>query len=143
MYLLYIHVAAICVAVSTIIIADHEVFGWIFGEKEVLARDRMRGIHWTMWGALLTLIGTGFFMFLPTYEYLLTQPLFILKLLFVMVLVVNAVLIGNLMEVALTRPFATLSFKEKMRFFVSGAISTFSWASTIGLGLYLFYRPLF
>jgi hypothetical protein len=134
-----LHVLAVFCAVFAIAVADHEVFGWILGRKQTLSRTKMHYVHWAVWGTLLTLIGSGILLFLPRYDYLLRQPLFDTKLLFVCVLVMNAVVIGNLMEMTLTYPYASVPFKEKLPLLVSGAVSSISWSSVILIGLYLFY----
>lgn len=137
--MLNVHITAIFFAVAIILLADHEAFSWVRGKKETLSSSRTRALHALTWSALVVLITTGIVMFWPMRDYLLRQPLFIIKLLFVAVLIVNAVLIGRHMHVALTRPFVSLSTQEKIPLLLSGFISTFSWISVIILGLYLFY----
>jgi hypothetical protein len=139
MSLLNIHITAIFFAVGVLLLADHEALDWMRGKKQTLSLRRMKILHYLMWAALLSLIATGVFLFLPMFSYLIAKSLFIIKLLFVAILVVNAVLIGNLMHLALTRTFSSLTLEEKLSLLVSGAVSTLSWASVIGIGLYLFY----
>jgi hypothetical protein len=139
MSLLNLHIASIFCAVGVILLADHEAFLWMRGKKQVLSVSRMKLLHYAMWAVLLALITTGTLLFLPRYDYLLSQPLFVIKLLFVAILVVNAILIGNLMHVATKQSFASLSQNQKLELFMSGTISVFSWASVTAIGLYLFY----
>jgi len=133
-----IHIFAMLFSVGIIFLADKEAFAWVLGKKPLLPDKRVHLYHYLMWAGLLSLIVSGFFMFLPNAEYLLTEPLFIIKMLFVATLVCNAILIGRLTEIALTRTFASLSWGELMPLFVVGAVSAFSWASTILIAFYFF-----
>jgi Na+-transporting NADH:ubiquinone oxidoreductase subunit NqrD len=139
MSLLTIHIASIFLAVAILLLADIQAFSWIHGKKQTLHPSSLKVLHYSMWVALLLLIVTGTLMFLPQYHYLLSKPLFVIKLLFVGMLVTNAVLIGNLMHVAIEKTFASLSKEEKLSLYASGAISTFAWFCVISIGLYLFY----
>lgn len=139
MTLLNLHIGSIFFAGVVLLFADHDAFDWVRGKKQTLSHTRMVTLHYLMWAALLSLITTGILLFLPRASYLLHNPLFIIKLLFVAILVLNAILIGNLMHVAPTRSFSTLTLEEKLELYASGAISSFGWASTVAIGLYLFY----
>ena len=138
MSLLTFHIGATFFSVGMILLADKEAFAWMRGTKSTLHAKRMLLYHRLMWVGLLSLIFSGFLMFLPMSAYLLSQPLFIMKLLFVGILVVNAVLIGRLMHIAPNHTYASLTWKDKMPLFTSGAISVFSWAGAIAIALYLF-----
>lgn len=139
MSLINLHIASIFCAVGVLLFADHEVFGWLRGKKQTLSALRMKVLHYGMWAVLSALIITGTLLFLPMYTNLLSSPLFVIKLLFVAILVVNAILIGNLMHAATRQSFASLSQNQKLALLMSGAISVFSWVSVIAIGLYLFY----
>jgi hypothetical protein len=133
-----LHLFSMLFSVGVIFFADKEAFAWFSGARPTLSRARVRALHVLMWAGLLSLIGSGFLMFLPMASYLLSQPLFIIKLLFVAILVVNAVLIGRLMETALTRPRAEVSFSELLPLATSGAVSFLSWAAAILIAFYIF-----
>ncbi len=139
MTLLNVHIASIFFAGAVLLFADHDAFDWVLGKKQTLSHARMVLLHYLMWAALLSLIISGTLLFLPQASYLLHTPLFVIKLLFVAILVLNAILIGNLMHVAPKRPFSSLSLEEKLELYASGAISSFGWVSTVAIGLYLFY----
>ncbi len=139
MTLLNLHIVSIFFAGAVLLFADHDAFDWVRGKKQTLSRARMLTLHYLMWAALLSLITTGTLLLLPRASYLLAQPLFIIKLLFVAILVLNAILIGNLMHVAPKRSFSTLMLEEKLELLASGAISSFGWVSALAIGLYLFY----
>lgn len=132
------HIAFVLFSVGVIFLADKEGFAWIRGKKETLDPKRLRILHILTWTGLLLLIASGITLFLPRASFLLKEPFFIMKMLFVAVLIVNAFLIGRLMHVATVRPFRSLQLKEKIQLFASGAISTVSWAGAILAALYLF-----
>lgn len=133
-----VHVALVFVAFGVIFFADHEVFGWVRGTKPTLSPSRMRYIHHATWATLLSLIATGTLLLLPQASDLLSQPLFIMKLLFVAILIVNAILIGRLVPLTLTRTFASLTWEERLPLFTSGAVSVFSWVSIVIIALAVF-----
>jgi len=136
--MLTLHITFVCLSVIVILLADKEGFAWITGKKETLDGKRLRLYHNLTWTGLLLIITTGFFLFLPLASFLLTQPLFIVKMLFVAILVVNAFLIGRLMHTATLRPFRMLSRPEKIELFMSGVIYTVSWTGAILVAFYLF-----
>ncbi len=134
-----IHTFAVGFVIALIALADKEAFAWVRGKKQVLDKSLLHNIHVLTWMALLTLTITGAILFYPRWDYLLTQPLFLIKLLFVAVLFVNAILIGRLMEAATHRPFAELRWSEKLQLLASGGISFMAWLGALVLGLILFY----
>jgi hypothetical protein len=138
MSLVYVHIGLMIFCVGIIFLADKEGFAWVRGKKETLNPSRLRGLHYLMWIGLLSLIGTGIWMALPMYRYLLAEPLFIIKLLFVGILIANAILIGRLMHVATRKPFRELSWDERMPLFTSGVVSAFSWSFAIAIAFYIF-----
>jgi uncharacterized membrane protein len=138
MPLLSIHIGATIFSLGMIALADKEAFAWMRGTKPMLGRRRMRLYHALMWAGLVALITSGILLFLPMGTYLLSQSLFIIKLFFVAILVVNAILIGRLMHIALTRSYASLTWQEKAPLFTSGAVSVFSWTGALAIALYLF-----
>jgi hypothetical protein len=133
-----VHILSLVFSLGLIVFADKQAFAWIRGKKLTLNAVLMRRVHLLMWAGLLLLAGSGLLLFLPMASYLLSQPLFIVKMFFVAILFVNAVLIGRLMEVATLRPFGSLSWVETLPLFVSGAVSTFSWACAIIIAFYFF-----
>jgi len=132
-----IHVLCMVFSIGVIFFADKDAFAWLRGTKPLLDRARMYRTHLLMWGGLLALMGTGVTLFLPRATYLLSQPLFIIKILFVAILFVNAVVIGRLVDVAVTRPYASLTVSEKLPLLVSGAVSVLGWTSVILIAFYL------
>lgn len=83
------------------------------------------------------MITTGLIMFWPMHTFLLTEGVFQLKMMFVAILIINSFAIGKLIRVATTRPFATLSTREKIPLFVSGGLSTIAWIGAATLAFFL------
>lgn len=138
--LVLIHIGSLFLAAAGILFADHSAFNWIRGKTGAIGRAALFITHWVVTIALLSLVYTGLFLFWPQREYLLHQPLFLLKMVFVAALLINAIAIERLMHVAEAQPFASLTTGKKVRLFLSGAVSTLSWigAGLIGLALFVF-----
>ncbi|MFZ2719729.1 MAG: hypothetical protein WAZ27_02545, partial [Minisyncoccia bacterium] len=94
--------------------------------------------HRLIWLGLFSLIGSGLYLFWPMRLYLLANLLFDIKLLFVAILIVNAILIGRLMSIALTKSFEELTTHEKASLITSGTVSTFSWFCVAAIALWIF-----
>ena len=83
------------------------------------------------------MIITGLFLFYPMREFLLSRPQFYIKMGFVLALCINSVAIGYFSKIPTKKTFASLSNKEKLPLFISGALSTISWIGAALAGLYL------
>lgn len=133
-----LHIFSLLFSIGVILVADKQAFSWFQGTRLTLDERIMRKIHIAMWIGLVSLMATGFFLFYPLREYLFTQPLFIIKLLFVAILVTNGVLIGRTIAIAEKRSFASLTDREKLPLVLSGVLSAFAWAGAILVALVLF-----
>jgi hypothetical protein len=133
-----LHIFAALFSFSVVFAADKEALSWMRGKKQTLQVKRLRTFHILTWCGLLALAFTGAILSYPMLSFLLSQPLFIMKLLFVATLFVNAVLIGKLSSVATERPFSNLSVHDRMRLMTSGAVSSFSWIAALILALLVF-----
>ncbi|MCE9644293.1 hypothetical protein K8Q93_03585 [Candidatus Parcubacteria bacterium] len=138
--ILPVHIGILCLTALAILLADHDAFTYFRGTKQVLDRKKTMLLHRLVWIGLLGMIATGFLLFWPTRDYLLSgqSPTFFKKMFFVAVLAVNALFIGRLMNVAFERSFAALSKNEKFWLFASGAISTICWLSAAACAFYIF-----
>jgi hypothetical protein len=130
-YVLPLHITFAVGAVLVVVIADFHAFLWVLGRLSVLAESRMRVLHDLVYAALAGLLTSGVLMFWPLSEYLLTESAFIVKMLFVLALVINSVLISRHMHLAFVRPFASLSYAERIPLFVSAIVSTTSWVGAL------------
>lgn len=129
-----IHLFALCVTAIFIIIADHDGFRYITGKAETLNPKRVRFLHWAVMLGLGTMIATGATLLADETGWL-GEPIFQVKMLMVLALVINAFLISKLSHVAFEKSFASLPLSKKLTLLVSGAVSFSCWvgAATIGL----------
>jgi small-conductance mechanosensitive channel len=80
---------------------------------------------------------TGFMIFWPMREFLLSRTQFYVKMAFVLTLFINSFVIGKLQVIATKRTFASLTPQEKVPLFLSGAVSTTCWILTIVAAFFL------
>ncbi|MBP6888900.1 MAG: hypothetical protein KBC21_04365 [Candidatus Pacebacteria bacterium] len=132
-----IHLLILAFTVWQIISADHFGIKWITGKVKVLDLSLVKKYHNRTWLGLVLMITTGVILFLPEREALLSKPQFIVKMGFVVALVINGFFIGFLQNIATTKTFASLTFKEKMSLIISGTVSTLSWLGATVAGLLL------
>ncbi len=135
--LLPLHLLTLGFIFWTIVHADHLAFNWIRGKVTILPKERIQKYHRNTWIGLVGMIATGFFLFLPMREFLLSQPQFYVKMAFIVTLIANGFVIGHLQRIALTKPFNQLTLKEKIPLFISGGISTLAWIGAALGGLFL------
>lgn len=133
-----IHVLAVLFSLIVVLIADKGAMAWMRGKEQLMSARRVRLLHALTWTGLGVLIVSGSLIAYPMLGYLLSQPLFIMKMLFVGVLVVNAILIGKLSAYAVREPFSQLTHHDRMRLITSGAVSSFSWVAIVIIALLFF-----
>jgi hypothetical protein len=139
MLLLYFHLVSMCAAVVLVFFADKQAFAWVIGKRQTLDKTPVRTLHLLTWIALLSLMVSGFFLLWPNNLHLLEDSFFIIKLVGVGLLFVNGIVIGRLIPIALTRTFASLTWKERMPLILSGLVSSASWASILAIAYILFW----
>ena len=136
--MLVLHILSFGFVLGVTAIADKEALMWLRGKKYTLEKKSLTTYHVLIWLGLITLIASGFYLFYPMRLFLLADLLFDVKLLFVGILVVNAIIIGRLMNLALTKPFQALTGSEKRALFLSGTISVFSWLAAAAIAILIF-----
>lgn len=134
--MLTVHITAVFFALIMLFFADKEAFSYMRGSKQTLDREFTESLHNATWVVLGILIVTGILLALPQWQILITNLLFIIKILFVGMLVTNAVIIGRLMPISFVRPWASLTEEEHMMLMLTGAISAFAWVGTITAALF-------
>lgn len=132
-----LHLLTLAFVGYNIIRADHLGFAWISGKVSVMNEKEVRKYHIRVWAGLLGMIATGFLMFLPMREYLLSRPQFYIKMAFVLTLVVNGFIIGHLQNLATTKRYKELTTREKLPLFISGAVSTIGWLGAATMAFFL------
>jgi len=136
--ILYAHITFLCLSGLGILVADKGAFAWLTHKRDTVSKTELFVSHWVVTIGLSGLVLTGLYLFWPMRDYLLAQPLFWLKMIFVLTLVVNSFFIEYLMHTAAHTPWRALSRRERVPFIVSGALSTLSWVGALGTALILF-----
>jgi len=132
------HILSLIFSGCVIVVADHDGFLWFRGKKETLNPSRLELLHQLTWIGLVLLIVTGFFLFYPARDFLLKNPAFIIKMIFVALLLGNGFVIGKLSHIAKTKSFASLQKGEKAKLLLSGVISATSWIGATIAAFFLF-----
>ncbi len=136
--LLYIHVGSVAIAIGAVLYADKIGFAWIRGSVATTNPQVVNWLHRTVSVALCCIVVSGLMLAWPAREYLLSQPLFLLKMLFVAGLVVNSFFIGKLKDISIHQPFSSVPESERRALFVSGAVSTVCWFGAITAAFFFF-----
>jgi uncharacterized membrane protein len=111
-----------------VVLADHQAFFWIRGKNAILDFKKLKKYHRRISLGLGLMILSGAGLFWPIHAILLYHnPFFTVKMICVVLLVINAFVIGSFMKVATSRTFSSLTLREKLPLFLSGAISTICW----------------
>ncbi len=130
------HLLFLGVAILAIAVADKKALAWMRGKVEVVSAKSLDLAHYLVWIGLSGLIVTGVIMATPMIEFLIKEPAFLIKMMFVGILITNGFLISSLMKVAYKKSFASLKANEKLLLLFSGAVSTISWATAITIGFF-------
>lgn len=132
-----VHLTLVLATAVLVIYSDKVGFSWVRGKVATLSKRKLEILHLAVGIGLTGILLTGGLMFLDRAEYLLSQPVFLAKMVFVASLVVNALFIGSLAKVASERSFASLTGKERIPLYISGGVSVLGWVSAITLGFIL------
>ena len=133
-----IHLLGLFFSIGVMLYADKQVVSWLRGKPELLDAKELHYTHLLMWLGLATMIASGIYMLIPQWSFLSQEPFFMMKMLFVAILITNGVLIGRLAPLATERTFASLTMKEKIPLFASGAISLIGWMGAFAMAKILF-----
>jgi hypothetical protein len=127
------HLAALAFSFIVIAIADHDGWRYFRGRTATLSPARLARLHTLAWVGLGGMVVTGMVLVIQ-HQRVLDDPLFPVKMLMVLALVINGALIGRLMKVATTTPFAALNMQQRLPLFLSGAVSVCCWIGATVLG---------
>lgn len=131
------HILAIIMTGAVVIYSDEQGLMWVLGKKETLDRRRLEILHTIVGVGISLIILTGGLIALPRISRFIHDPVFIIKMGFVLVLIVNAFFVGQLMHTASEKSFASLKKKERLPLSISGAVSVIGWLGAITCGLLL------
>lgn len=136
--MLTVHLIMLVCTVAVILYTDHLGFQYFRGIQRTLNPALVFRLHYVVWAGLLGMIATGAYMAYPAIDVLLAQPLFIAKMVFVLLLIINATAIGFLISVATRVPYSELTLVQKAPLLLSGAVSSLSWAGAVLVALFFF-----
>ena len=137
--ILYIHVGSLVVAFVGMLYADAQAWAWLRGRKDTLLHKHLLQAHHVVSYALSAIIVTGLILFWPMRTFLLSTPLFWLKMGFVSALVLNSFAIERLMHLPVRASFRSLTGRQKIPLYLSGAVSVACWLGAGVTALVLFY----
>ena len=132
------HLTILSLTVLVIIFTDINGLLWVLGKKEHLSEKLFTWLHRLVWFGLLGMIGSGLYMAYPYIGALSTETLFQGKMFFVLLLLINAVLIGKHMHITYSKSFKEITNKEKASLLISGFVSTGSWVGAFVLAKIFF-----
>lgn len=136
--ILYAHLTILALTALVIIFTDFNGLLWLLGKKKTLPKKLFMWLHRAVWVGLFGMIATGVAMSYTYISALSMNQLFQGKMFFVLLLLINAYLIGRHMELAFEKSFAELTKKEKTQLILSGLISTGSWVGAFIMAKLLF-----
>jgi hypothetical protein len=135
--LVTIHLTLIIVTGLAVLYSDEQAFLWLLGKKETLSRGLVQTLHTCVsWGLGSILISGGLLYFRAPVAYL-TNLTFLVKLGAILALIFNTYVIEKFSEVAITRPYRSLSPRERLPLFLSGAVSVGGWSIALLCGYLL------
>lgn len=136
--MIWAHLIILAFTAAAVITTDLYGLQWVLGKKERLNATFLRRMHALIWVGLVGMIATGLYMMIPSWEGYLSIDLFKGKMFFVVVLVINATLIGKHMHLPTTRAWKEISTKTRRALVISGFVSTTSWLGAFVLAKILF-----
>ena len=131
-----VHLAIFLVTVVAILYADHLGFDYMRGKRTLLPPRLVSRLHYGVFTGLALMIATGSFLFMRTSGYYLNEPLFFVKVGFVLPLILNGWFIAKMSRIASERPFTLLSREERSLLFLSGALSAIGWIGSATIGYF-------
>lgn len=135
--LLALHVIVVVLTGLLVLYSDEQAAVWVLGKKETLDPKRVALLHTGVSIGLGLLILTGAFLYADSASAYLTSTTSLIKMAAVAALIINTAVISRLMPVATTRAYASLTARERLPLFVSGAVSVAGWLTAIACGLLL------
>ena len=130
-----IHLIIVIATGLLVLYSDEQAAAWVLGKKSTLPAARIAFLHKAITIGLTLLLLTGGYLYLRGVEAYLTLTPFVVKMVAVAALIINTWAIDRLGHVATVREFASLSHRERVPLFISGAVSFAGWVTAIICGL--------
>lgn len=131
-----LHLLSLLITIPFILYSDHLGFLYLLGKKETIDLRTTKKLHTAVFIGLSLLYITGFFLTLPAWEFYIKDPLFLLKMFFVLTLTINGFFIGATMKVASNKNFNSLTKRYKATLVLSGLISATCWLGSFIIGYF-------
>jgi multisubunit Na+/H+ antiporter MnhG subunit len=135
--MVFIHVIILIGTLFYILSADSLAIAWMRDVRTTLNRNEVRRYHRNVSIGLGLMIVSGGFMFFRAPEWLLSNPAFIAKMVFVAFLILNSVAIHFLMNIAIHKSYKEVPKKQRAMLIISGGVSIIGWIGAIVCGLLL------
>ncbi len=132
----FLHILGVALSFAFIVYGEKDAFKWFRGTILVLDIKKVTKAHRLVWLGLGITIVSGLLTFWDKRFYLLESPAFLAKMSFVAILTINGFFIGHLMNIACQKPFSSLTFRQKLPLFISGATSAISWTAALALAFF-------
>jgi len=136
-FALTVHLTTLFTLIPIILYTDHLGARWILKGDITLPARKLKLLHRTVLVGLTLMIGSGLTLFSTVSGYLLTVPVFYIKMFFVATLVINSFFIGSLMHIAVEKTFSEVEKRERLLLALSGGASTLSWIGVVLAALQL------
>ncbi len=133
----FLHILGVALSFAFIVYGEKDALKWFRGIVSVLDIKKVTKAHRLVWLGLGITIVSGLLAFWDKRFYLLESPAFLAKMFFVVALTINGFFIGHLMNIACQKPFSSLTLRQKLPLFISGAISAISWVAAFVLAFFL------
>lgn len=137
--LLVVHVTLISLTLLVVLFSDEVALEWLLGARDTISKQLANRLHLSVSAGLAGTIVSGSLLAWPRLDYLMQEPVFLIKMLFVVTLVVNAVLMRRLATRATQSRFADMPPQMRRGFYVIGGLSMICWMGAIVCGILLGY----
>jgi hypothetical protein len=131
-----LHVPVLLATIVVILYSDYQAWLYFSGKKKTLSPKFTFWSHRLIWVGLGGMILSGMALIAPAWQFYASDPVFYIKMWFVLVLVINAVVIGRLMLVVNTHSCKELAPALKKTLLISGFLSGVSWVGAMSIGYF-------
>lgn len=117
-----------------VLYADEQALAWFLGKRALFHAGTMEFLHRAVAGGLALLLLTGGLLYAKAPQTFLSTPAFDVKMVMVFALICNTYFIERFSYIAVTRPYASTSSRERALLFASGAVSFIGWVTAFACG---------
>jgi hypothetical protein len=133
--LVLIHISVIIVTGLLVLYSDEQALLWVLGKIPVLDQKRVTVLHRSVSIGLALLLITGGLLYIRDVPFYISDPVFIVKMVAISALILNTYVIERLSHIATTRSYSSLTEKERLPLFISGAVSVAGWGIALICGI--------